>query len=159
MDLEGVKILDIGCGTGKILSLYKNLSHEKENLLYGIDISQNMIRIAKTKASDVKFVRANALTLPFKDGSFDFISMIGVLEYLKEKKVALGEIYRVLENNGKALVSFSQKNILNIPRFLWGIRFYMYDEKDIIKQIEDAGFKVIEKRSSPIQTQLLCQKI
>lgn len=158
MDLKGARILDIGCGTGTILSLYKNLPQEKENKLYGIDISQRMIKIAKEKNLDAEFVRANALTLPFKDESFNFVSMIGVLEYIKEKEILLKEICRILKRDGKVLLSFSQKSILNLPRFMWGIRFYMYDEKEIINHIENNGFEIIDKRSGPLQTQVLCQK-
>src|SRR3990167_8662040 len=60
---NGDKVLDIGCGNGRFLyALYhKNADY------CGIDASEEMIESAKLKFPKAKFLRADALDLPFED--------------------------------------------------------------------------------------------
>ena len=50
------------------------------------------------------FVLCDATNLPFKDGSFELVTMLHVIEHIKNDKDAVKEIYRVLKKNGTALM-------------------------------------------------------
>jgi ubiquinone/menaquinone biosynthesis C-methylase UbiE len=97
-----MRVLDIGCGAGQ--SLYAFSTYGK-GLLVGIDISRDDLMVGKFfknniyKDGKITFTQADALQLPFQDGSFDFVFSKAVLFYLERKK-AIREIDRVLASDG-----------------------------------------------------------
>lgn len=96
---DGDKVLDIGCGNGRLLQIFKN----KKIDYTGIDSSEKLIVIAKEKHSSVKFLTADALNLPFEDNSFDKVFSIAVLHHIPSKELRLKfleEAKRVLKPNG-----------------------------------------------------------
>jgi ubiquinone/menaquinone biosynthesis C-methylase UbiE len=70
---QPVRIVDLGCGTGSLAVLLA----EHGNRVSGIDISGNMIRLARAKARAagvaVDFVRGDAADPPFAEASFDLV--------------------------------------------------------------------------------------
>ena len=101
---------DIGCGNGLILP---ELLKRKIKKYYGLDISKNLIAIAKKKyAAEIKKDRAefkvgNALKLPYSKNKFDLIFSLAVMHHIPAKKnhlKFLQEIKRVLKPGGKAVI-------------------------------------------------------
>lgn len=89
-------ILDVGCGTGALCSLFY-----KDGLqVTGIDPAENMLQIAKkqNKGSSIQFLQANALEgLPFEDKSFD-LSISSYVAHgmpLQDRKKLYQEMARV----------------------------------------------------------------
>ncbi len=107
------KILDIGCGNGRLL---QNIP---ENVDYtGLDISQNLITKAQTNHSDRTFVVGNILELPFEDNIFDVIFAIASLHHIPSDQLrqnAINEIKRVLKPNG--ILIMTNWN-LNQPKYM-----------------------------------------
>lgn len=104
------KILDIGCGNGRILDMFNN-----KNIQYtGVDSSKELIEIAKDQRGDRGvFVHANALTLPFEENTFDTVFSIAVLHHIPSKNyrnMFMSEAYRVLKPRGTFI--FTTWNIL-----------------------------------------------
>lgn len=100
----GMQILDIGCGTGSLCLELARLGAK----VTGIDISEAMLEVARDKARrtgmTVKFLRADALHLPFEDASFDAVVSVTVMEFVPDLKRALAEAYRVLKPGGRLIV-------------------------------------------------------
>lgn len=97
--LPGEKILDSGCGSGRLFGILK----EKKVDYYGIDISENLIEIAKKNFPEGKFEVADALNLPFPDNFFDKVYSISVLHHIPSKELRLKylkEAKRVLKQKG-----------------------------------------------------------
>ena len=95
-------ILDLAAGTGDLTVELNKLS---PNHLFAVDISLEMLKInrEKMKSSQVHFVKADALHLPFNDNYFNLIGIsfgIRNFEYLDK---GLKEMRRVLDTNGKFL--------------------------------------------------------
>jgi len=97
------KLLDLGSGKGTFVEICKN------NGLYaiGLDSAKDKIDFEKDK-------------LPFKDNSFNFISMIAVIEHLKNKETIINEIKRVSKNNAILIITtpnfkFCYKTFYNDP--------------------------------------------
>ena len=68
------------------------------------------VNIAKMNIEALKMadiIRASATYLPFRDMSFNKVSMLEVLEHLDKKDsiLAIDEVYRVLKNGGKSMIS------------------------------------------------------
>ncbi len=104
----GDKVLDFGCGNGRLTGFLENRFEE----YVGLDISQRLVEIAKQKynSEKVSFVKlsANFSTLPFKDNYFDIIFSIAVFHHFPSKGYALrvaGELQRVLKPSGKIVIT------------------------------------------------------
>lgn len=63
----GKKILDIACGTGSQAAVLVEAGHE----VIGIDLSEDMLSIARRKVPEATFRQGDASALPFRDNSFD----------------------------------------------------------------------------------------
>jgi ubiquinone/menaquinone biosynthesis C-methylase UbiE len=65
-------VLDVGCGTGGSLLVFMRLGFEPKNL-YGVDIQEERIRVAKTRFAAAHFECADACQLPYPSGAFDIV--------------------------------------------------------------------------------------
>ena len=89
---SGSKLLDIGCGEGTYLSLIKDTGCE----CYGIDISENVISVARERVGeDVNLICGDADPLPFQDKMFDYVTAWGVVEHFPSIGAILREMWRV----------------------------------------------------------------
>jgi ubiquinone/menaquinone biosynthesis C-methylase UbiE len=105
---SGHRILDFGCGNGRLAKFLENNYQE----LVGVDISQKLIDAASEKYSNekTKFIKVDlfAERLPFEDDYFDVIFSIAVFHHFPSKGYQLQmakELYRVLRPGGKLVVS------------------------------------------------------
>lgn len=128
------KVLEIGCGTGNILTY---LAKEKHCDSYGIDISPNakiaMSIFEKERNVRVKFKVADGFNLPFKDNYFDVVYSEGVIEHFsseKTKKMVLEHI-RVCKKKGIIIISVPNKyNLpLTIAKWVLGKKYPHYPER------------------------------
>jgi ubiquinone/menaquinone biosynthesis C-methylase UbiE len=92
-------ILDLGSGPGYLsIEIAKRAVELK---VYGLDLSRQMVKIARGHAKGVENVRfefGNAVALPFKDNSVDFIVSTGSLHHWKKPTKVFDECNRVLKN-------------------------------------------------------------
>src|SRR3989344_6325353 len=103
-NVKGKKVLDMGCGTG----LYARILKKKGANIKGIDISEEMIKIAREESPDIEFKIGNINKLPYKDEEFDIVLAALVMEYFSSWSMVLKEVRRVLKDNG--LFVFSTGN-------------------------------------------------
>lgn len=99
--INGGKLLDVGCGTGNLLD---NLNIPKEQYV-GIDISEEMISVAKKKFPQFIFHQGGMNKLPFKDNEFDILTcMYGTISYSDDLRKVLKEFQRVTKPGGIILI-------------------------------------------------------
>ena len=96
------KILEIGCGQGFHTFL---LSKKKNNKVIGVDFSKKDIQICKKRYPKVEFMTMKAEKLLFKDGFFDEVFAIDILEHVNDLGKTLSEMSRVLKRKGKIIVN------------------------------------------------------
>jgi len=129
-ELDRLKVLDVGCGGGQILTYLVGFG-SNEDLLYGVDLIEERLKEAKAKLVGGHFQCADASSLPYRDHSFDlvmqFTMLSSVLNGALRKKIA-GEIMRVLKPGG-TIVSFDTRywnpqNPNTRPVREWELRSY-----------------------------------
>ena len=104
------RILDVACGTGD-LSL--TLAAGGKAQIVGLDFCRPMLTIAAAKSlkrgENIPFIEGDALALPFRDGSFDGVTIAFGLRNLAGCESGLGELLRVLRPGGRvAVLEFSK---------------------------------------------------
>jgi ubiquinone/menaquinone biosynthesis C-methylase UbiE len=96
---DRLSILDIACGTGS--QLVANRSVVSEARLVGLDRSFGMLRQAQHKTLDIAWVQADGSMLPFRSGSFDFITCQFGFHHLRDKAGMLHSVFNVLRFDGQ----------------------------------------------------------
>jgi demethylmenaquinone methyltransferase/2-methoxy-6-polyprenyl-1,4-benzoquinol methylase len=115
------KVLDLAAGTGDLaLALEKTLTDSE---IVAADFSEEMLAIAQTKGVK-KIVVADALALPFENGSFDCLTIAFGLRNIKEWSAALLEMSRVLKDNGHVLIM--EFSLPQMPLIKPAYRFYLH---------------------------------
>lgn len=101
---KGLRILDVGCGTGELSLLFAEMGHQ----VTGIDISTQMLKTAKAKAeacgADISFGEGDAENPPFETSSFDIVFSRHLLWTLPDPEKAIKNWERVLRKNGKVVI-------------------------------------------------------
>ncbi len=98
-------IVDLGSGTGYLsIEIAKRVPGLQ---VCGIDLSRQMVKIARHHARGVENVRfefGNAASLPFEDDSIDFIVSTGSLHHWNKPAKIFNECYRVLKKDGQGWI-------------------------------------------------------
>jgi ubiquinone/menaquinone biosynthesis C-methylase UbiE len=94
----GDRILDAGCGTGIFTLDFLNTG----TIVTGLDISRGMLLNAATVLKNLPFyaVQGDMLKLPFPDEVFDKAVSVTALEFIKDARTAVNELFRVTRPGG-----------------------------------------------------------
>ncbi len=98
---DGLKLLDVGCGTGYHLARYRERGFD----ISGMDGSEDMLKQARLANPNIDFKQGDVDSLPYPDNTFDYILCVEVYRYLPDINPCTKEIFRVLKPNGVALVT------------------------------------------------------
>lgn len=96
VDGAGGRTLDVGCGTGRGLTLYR-----PEVRVIGLDPAWDSLGRARRRAPGVPLVQGSAEALPFRDGTFDTVVASLVFCSVPEPARGLAEVKRVLRPDGR----------------------------------------------------------
>jgi ubiquinone/menaquinone biosynthesis C-methylase UbiE len=94
------RMLDLGCGTGFIIDLAKDLFEE----IHGVDVTQAMLDRVELGGGNITLHRCAAEHLPFAEDSFDFVSAYAFLHHVEDCRSVLAEVHRVLRSGGTCYV-------------------------------------------------------
>ena len=135
--LESGALLDVGTGHGRLLREIYNINPELD--LYGLDISEKMIEIARENLEGISATLkiGNIKNTPFEDNFFNIVTSTGSLYLWDLPITCINEIYRILKSGGLALIYETHKE---------------YDEKEIKKivksNLQDEGW--LNKKIVPL---------
>lgn len=102
--LPRLRILDIGCGTGRLLKLLGTRFPQAE--LTGLDLAENMLhQAAERLPSTVCLVQGDAEQLPFSDARFDLVVSSSTFQWLDPLSPCFKEVRRVLCPGGHFVFS------------------------------------------------------
>lgn len=142
---EKSRILDVGCGGGRDSKVFYQNGHH----VVGIDLSKVMLRQARKRVPQARFVCMDVTKVDFPASSFDGIWAEAVLLHLKRTDVpkVLKRFYKILKPGGLIHIYVKRgKGESYVKEELsgWKERFYTYfNKKEIVQTIKDAGFKIV----------------
>lgn len=110
---EMTKILDIGIGDG-IYEASLNEEIRRKCELYGVDISEEMLKRAKPYLSGSEVVDLDSQKLSYKENTFDIVIVSEILEHVFYPEKILYEAQRVLKKGGILLLTFPNSASLNL---------------------------------------------
>ena len=150
---KSAKILDVGCGCGHFLYYLKRMGYLDAS---GIDVSPQQVEYC-LKTAGVKASRANASEfLKGKDGYYDFISMMSMLEHLPKDSVVpmLRTVHAALKDGGTLIVVVP--NMASIIGASLRYRDFTHEcgftETSLNQVLWLAGFREVELLSMPPKT-------
>lgn len=115
--LDDCEVLDYGCGPGHDLVGFSEYS--RPSRLVGVDVSSSSIAEARKRlelhpASRVELtcIAPDSTSLPFEDGSFDYIHSSGVLHHVPDLQSVLTELRRLLRPQGRMRVMVYNRDSL-----------------------------------------------
>ncbi|MGA3020509.1 MAG: class I SAM-dependent methyltransferase [Candidatus Micrarchaeales archaeon] len=139
--LKGPKILDVGCGGGRDSLHFMEKNYE----VTGIDFSSGMLKEAKRRVPNVRFIKMNMLNLEFPDASFDGIWCCASLLHIKKADVpeVLYGFSRVLKDDGVLFISVKEGEGEIIKKRDDGntLFFANYSQKEFLELIKGSGFE------------------
>jgi ubiquinone/menaquinone biosynthesis C-methylase UbiE len=167
----GEKVLEIGIGTGHCLVALARAVGES-GLVYGIDLSEEMLKIAQGRAQSealsdrVRLTCADAVTLPYPSHEMDAIFVSFTLELFDTPEIpqVLGECKRVLRSGGRIVVvgmSKEDEEGMILRAFEWTHRHFpnLLDCRPIFvrQAVEAAGFRIetVQKRTMWVPVEIV----
>ena len=157
----GTKLLDIGCGLGSTVQyLRTNFALD----VLGIDVSAKLISLGLENYPALPIYTAQAEKIPYPEASFQGVISECVMPYFENVEVVLKEIYRVLEPNGRLILSnlyFYKKEPEPTKPNIWpGKPENILFKQEVFSLLEKYGFVVqLWEDHSHLLSQFLCDII
>ena len=159
------RVLDVGGGMGRM-----SIPLSGNHYVTLTDISPQMVEPARAFASERLTIRvADGRSLPFPNGTFDFLLCIDVLPHIPDPDVLMREVRRVLRPGGTLLIDVTNSNplwTLAYPRYLgrrpgrwieiwrgggvlpeWQARVRHHRRAELLFLLRRAGFRLTSMRS------------
>jgi ubiquinone/menaquinone biosynthesis C-methylase UbiE len=131
------RVLDLGCGTGDSVDLFRSL--EPRVQWTGADIERSP-EVAERTRTDADFVTFDGERLPFADRSFDLVYCKQVLEHVRRPQPLLAEAARVLAPSGWLVGSTSHLEAFH-SNSVWN-----YTPYGLLLLAEQARLELVEVR-------------
>jgi len=125
---EDDKVLDLCCGTGKMIELECNAVGINTEVV-GLDFNREMLNVGYTNLNNsinnYKFnlIEGDAMDLPFEDSTFNRITIAFGLRNVPDKIKAISEMYRVLKPGGKVVCLELSKPEMPVLRNIYNLYF------------------------------------
>ncbi len=147
-----MRLLEFGCGTGSTALIHAASVWQ----IHAIDVSKNMIRIARAKASamdirNVTFACTAIEELEVRDGSFDAVLALNILHLLGNWREVLVQVNRLLKPGGVFVSStFCVGDSMNFLRWILPIGTFfgllpairVFKQAELEKGMREAGFEI-----------------
>jgi ubiquinone/menaquinone biosynthesis C-methylase UbiE len=138
-DVAGKTVLDVGCGTGRLMWRLEELGAET----MGIDVSGRMIEEAKAKS--LLAVQADITRFEWNE-SFDIITLVQTMEYIGDKGKALENTWYLLKLGGRLIMLSSlarEDTLVSHGDDLIASEYYPMSRDDCWRLLVQIGYDVV----------------
>jgi ubiquinone/menaquinone biosynthesis C-methylase UbiE len=140
-------VLDVGCANGGLLS---TLYFKGVRKLYGVDISDSMIKRANKKLGNKAVLKAASVEkIPFNPNSFDYVLSTEAFHHFPDPDKAIKEMKRMLKKNGRLVIAdinFYFNFIHWLFKKIEPGHVKIYNDKEFRNLFEKNNLKIIEQR-------------
>ncbi|MCP2339776.1 class I SAM-dependent methyltransferase [Actinomadura rupiterrae] len=151
----GVRVLDVGCGTGYLTRILSTVVGDGE--VVGLDPSEPMVEYARRRApANCTYVVAGGRETGLPDGSFDVVVSSLAVHHMPvdDRAPAFAEMFRVLRPGGTLLIAEfrppSNRLVAALTGHMTGPAM-RHSPKDLLGTlIPDAGFEVVDEGDLPV---------
>lgn len=131
------RVLDVGCGTGLILS-----DCERWNPV-GIDFSPAALAFCRTRSLD-RLVRGDVVKMPFADNSFDLILALDLMEHVERDDLLIREFNRVLRPGGCLMATVPAHPSLWSDHDIALHHYRRYTRRSFGRLLKSGGFRPLK---------------
>jgi ubiquinone/menaquinone biosynthesis C-methylase UbiE len=136
-------LLDIGTADARMLEMLNN-ELSVQNAV-GIDFSADLLHTNPNK--DLFLVQADAVTLPFKNNSFDVLVAMAVIEHVTDPSQMMRECWRVIRDEGICILSTPDPFFEHIATKIGHLKEDQHNEtfslSNLKSLVERAGFHIV----------------
>lgn len=140
--------LDVGCGTGVLAQRLTRLGYK----MSGIDPSEGMLEILRSRGPEVEAVAGSGTELPFAAASFDFVVSVAVMHHIAAPDAVaatLAEMVRVLRPCGRIIIWDHNPRNPYWPRLMARVpqdsgEERLIPQRELIEGVDRAGGTVLE---------------
>jgi len=104
----GARLLDVSCGVGSLLAA----AVERRIDAAGIDLSDEAIRLARRLVPGADLAVGTGEALPYRDGTFDYVTCLGSLEHFLDMGQGLREMQRVAQQDARFCIMVPNRDFL-----------------------------------------------
>ena len=144
-DVQGRRVLEVGAGSGRDILALARVEAAAVVLDYSPASLELVQRQAREQGIAVALVRADALAMPFRDGTFDVVFHQGLLEHFRNPMPLLRENSRIAARGGRVLVDVPQT-------------FHLYTAMKKTLIFFNVWFAGWETQFAPGQLERLCER-
>ena len=138
---ENLSVMDVGAEAGRFSLMASN----HNATVVSIDVDCYALKRLKLKDKEVNIIQADARKLPLREGLFDVVLMIEVLDYIPELGEAFSECKRTLKPNASSILSFGNKSSLKAKLKLMQGKSYRHNYREVVQCLSETGFTMNKK--------------
>ncbi|SDY70253.1 bifunctional 2-polyprenyl-6-hydroxyphenol methylase/3-demethylubiquinol 3-O-methyltransferase UbiG [Nitrosomonas sp. Nm58] len=136
---EAKNFLEIGCGTGFVLSGVADANPQLE--VSGSEIHSAGLSYATDRVKHATLFQMDARNIPFEN-EFDVIGAFDVLEHIEEDNKVLAQMFNALSPGGGIILTVPQHRFLWSQQDEYACHVRRYEAQELQSKIEQAGFQV-----------------
>jgi len=143
-------ILEVGSGISPVIMKFRNIVYS--------DLSFSAVQFLKHSYGKGYYVVADGMSLPFKTGVFSHAVSSEVLEHLRDDRLAIKEIARVLKPLGRLIVTFPHRKFYFAIDDRFVGHFRRYEINEMKERLKGAGFRPVsvQKILGPLEKVTMC---
>lgn len=141
LNQENLTVMDVGAEAGR----FSLIASKHNATVVSVDVDYYALKRLKLKDKQINIIQADARKLPLRDGLFDVVFMIEVLDYIPELQEAFLECKRTLKANASSILSFGNKSSFKAKLKSIKGKSYRHNYPEVMQCLSETGFTINKK--------------